>query len=606
MQSAVTNGDAHKKIPVSSANGTSNGSRHVAHAALSVFSVVKNARQPAEAAPPAQAACASVRSCAVQTSSVAGGVIVDPTGQPGYGAGHVVSWFLQTRGVSETSHVEAAFVQLVHMAPPDPHAVLMKPASHVPWVSQHPTQFAGSHWGTQALAVHTSSLAAQSVQLAPPLPHVGSVVPAWHTPDASQHPAQFAGPHGRVMHAPFEHSSPVVVQLAHVPPPVPHAPSCDPTAHTPLTQHPEQVPGPHVCSQKPATHCAFVPHGEHTTPPDPHSPWAVPVSQVLPSQHPEQFEGPHAALAVHEPPVHCVPVVQATHVAPSMPQSESSVPLKQLSPTQQPLQLAALHGPGVWQTLPTHEAPGAHGMHISPPKPHAPLSAPPTHVPPWQHPAQLDGSHDAAVAHPPFTHACPAVHVVHTRPDAPQSLEFVPVWQRPFSSQHPKQFVEPHAVVVHKPPPATPGSATHCCDAARHVMHASPSLPHAAASVPEVHPVGPQQPAQLLALHPAASHAPPPRGSGAHDWLPLTQFWHAAPAVPHAVSCEPPTHSPSEQHPVHCGPQSLVKHAWSEGSHVSPSARQSVHDSPKLPQMVPAVPGWQLPFASQQPLAHET
>jgi hypothetical protein len=556
----VTNGDAHKKTPVSSAKGTSNGARHAAHFALSCFSVVKNARHPVDAAPPAHAACASVRSCAAQTFCVVGGVTVVPDGQLGYGAGHVVSWFLQTRGESPTSHVEPAVVQSVHDAPPDPHAVFTKPASHVPWASQQPEQLAASHKGTQALAVHASSFG-QAVQLAPPLPHAGTDVPATHVPAASQHPAQFAGPQGRVMHAPFEHSSPVVVQLEHVAPPVPHAPSCVPTAHTPLTQHPEHVPGPHVASQNPATHCAFVPHGVHATPPAPQSADAAPLSHVLPSQHPEQFDGPHVAATAHTPPVHCVPPVHALQVSPPIPQSESSVPLKQLLPSQQPAQLAELHGPLVWQTFPTHEAPAPHAMHDSPPKPHAPSSPPPTHVPLAQHPAQLDGLHAAAVEQLPFTHACPPTHVAHARPDAPQSFPFVPVWHRPFMSQHPKQFDDPHAVVVHTPPPATPGSATHCCDAPAHVMHASPSLPHAAVSVPEVHPLGLQQPAQLLALHPAASHAPPPSGSGAHAEPVVTQSEHCAPPVPHAVSCDPLTHTPRAQQPVHDGPQSLERHA---------------------------------------------
>jgi hypothetical protein len=174
---------------------------------------------------------------------------------------------LHTRGVSATSQVDPCWLQFVQDAPPEPHALLMKPASHVPWASQHPAQFVGPQGGgggTHAPLVHTSLIAVQLAHAAPPVPHVASVVPALHLPLASQHPAQFCALHGGATHAPLVHTSPAAVQLEHAFPPAPHAVSCVPTAQTPLMQHPlAHVDGPQVGSHNPPMHWAFAPHDWH-------------------------------------------------------------------------------------------------------------------------------------------------------------------------------------------------------------------------------------------------------------------------------------------------------------------------------------------------------
>jgi hypothetical protein len=45
--------------------------------------------------------------------------------------------------------VEPTAVQLVHAAPPEPHAPAVKPSAHALPAVQQPAQFAGLHFGRQ-------------------------------------------------------------------------------------------------------------------------------------------------------------------------------------------------------------------------------------------------------------------------------------------------------------------------------------------------------------------------------------------------------------------------------------------------------------------------
>ncbi len=285
-----------------------------------------------------------------------------------------------------------------------------------------------------------------------------------------------------------------------------------------------------------------------------------------------------------------------------MPHAESLDPSRHWSPLQQPAQFEALHGPLVWQTFPMHAAPEPHARHASPPAPQASPSEPATHVPvASQHPTHVDGLHDAACSQIPSTHALPLAQTEHVAPSVPHALPLVPVWHRPLASQQPKQLTALHALAVHKPPPATPGSATHCSPDAAHVTHASPSLPHADGDVPVRHPPALQQPAHVAALHPGASQRPPPNGSMAHDCPLDAQLEHVSPPVPQAESAVPGTHAPFVQQPVQPGAQAVVTHCWRFGSQDIWTCWQSMHALPKLPQSDVTFPGWHVPVSSQQP-----
>jgi hypothetical protein len=77
--------------------------------------------------------------------------------------------------------------------------------------------------------------------------------------------------------------------------------------------------------------------------------------------------------------------------------------------------------------------------------------------------------------------------------------------------------------------------------------HAAPARPHAASMVPVTHELPEQQPWQLVGPHGALpTHALPEHVSPAG-----TQSWHAAPPKPHAVDELPVTHVSPWQHPEH-------------------------------------------------------
>jgi hypothetical protein len=185
----------------------------------------------------------------------------------------------------------------------------------------------------------------------------------------------------------------------------------------------------------------------------------------------------------------------------------------------------------------------------------------------------------------------------------------VPGWQAPLPSQQPpaqevaSQAQAPFAQCwpaeqAAAPPqeqaPAVQPSAT----LGSQVMHALPAAPQAAMVVGSTQPLAPQQPAQLLALHPSAVQA----------WFThaevLPQTAQAPPPVPHALLELPGWQASlaSQQPEAQLGgPQPPATHAWLE--HFCALVEQFAHAAPPLPQAAEAVPGWQAPFASQQPFA---
>jgi hypothetical protein len=74
--------------------------------------------QPADSAPPTQAA-ATASSCASEQTFWSCGVIgvAVPAGHRSYGAGHVLCWLLQRRGSTSPLQNEFEVVQFVHSAP---------------------------------------------------------------------------------------------------------------------------------------------------------------------------------------------------------------------------------------------------------------------------------------------------------------------------------------------------------------------------------------------------------------------------------------------------------------------------------------------------------
>jgi hypothetical protein len=253
--------------------------------------------------------------------------VLTDAGHAGYGAGHVVCWFLQTRGVTEVSHVEPCALQLVHVAPPEPHAMFVNPGTQ-PFVgSQQPGHVDGVHGGgggSHRPPRQTSPSALQLVHASPPAPHCVSVGFVTHTLPA-QHPVQFCGPQPDFVHWPFWQTSPCEAQLLQNDPNRPHEKSLFPTVHAVPAQQPGQFCGPQsgggTISHWPptpgptGTHCWPGPlHGVHCCPFRPHAAGLSPATHTFPWQHPWQFCGPHVVVPAQKPPLvpgsgtHCSPV----------------------------------------------------------------------------------------------------------------------------------------------------------------------------------------------------------------------------------------------------------------------------------------------------------
>ena len=449
-----------------------------------------------------------------------------------------------------------------------------------------------------------------------------------HFPLGSQHPAHVPGPHGCATHAPLTHDAPDAVQFWHVAPPVPQASPCPPSPQTPPWQHPVHVTGPQVASHDPFTHWLPVAHVWHWLPASPHVLVVVPPKHVLPEQQPEQFDGPHDAFVWHEPTAHCVPGPHEVHAAPPEPHAESFVPGRQRFPSQQPPgQVLALHAPAVWQTLATHVAVFPQSWHPPPPEPQALSAPPPVHVFDSQHPAHDCGPHTVGVVQIPPAQTSLVGHDAHDAPPPPQAPTLVPDWQRPFLSQQPGQFCELHPVATQTPP--LPGPAGAHCEPV-HASHACPPVPHAVTSVPVVHPVALQQPAQFVPLHDELAQTPPPWAPEA-QLSPFPHASHALPFAPHAESSVPAKQFALTQQPAHAPHDDGGMHAPVAGSHVSPAGQlheggiathvppapasafpplawhvagmfarvQSAHSPPPPPHACIAVPGAHTPSAQQ-------
>jgi hypothetical protein len=68
-----------------------------------------------------------------------------------------------------------------HFPPPVPQADSLDPATHLPALSQQPTQFVGPHGiGAQEPLPHCSAVL-HSTQLAPPVPHAAALDPGMQT-----------------------------------------------------------------------------------------------------------------------------------------------------------------------------------------------------------------------------------------------------------------------------------------------------------------------------------------------------------------------------------------------------------------------------------------
>jgi hypothetical protein len=109
--------------------------------------------------------------------------------------------FAQTRGMPSVAHVEPAAVQFVHVAPPDPHALFVKPSAHALVCVQQPAQFAAVHFVLHCRPWQTWPLGLQSSHCAPFWPHALFCVPSTHVLPEQQ-PAQLPGPHAGCWHAP--------------------------------------------------------------------------------------------------------------------------------------------------------------------------------------------------------------------------------------------------------------------------------------------------------------------------------------------------------------------------------------------------------------------
>jgi hypothetical protein len=148
--------------------------------------------------------------------------------------------------------------------------------------------------------------------------------------------------------------------------------------------------------------------------------------------------------------------------------------------------------------------------------------------------------------------------------------------------QHPWQFHGPQVV-----------GATHAwfwqvSPSGRQFWHCAPAWPHAVSIVPAMHVLPWQQPAQLLGPHVVGRTQAPFE----HVSPLAAQSWHEAPPKPHAVDDDPPTHVLPMQHPPQfCGPHvGCSVHAWFEQT--SPEPAQFRHCAPPKPHAFDDVPTW--------------
>jgi hypothetical protein len=212
--------------------------------------------------------------------------------------------------------------------PPNPHAVVVSPATHtLPW--QQPGQLSGPHapesnciW--QKPPWHVVP-AGQSVHACPPTPHAVGEPPPAHVPFAAQHPLQLLGLHGGTVHFPPVHVSPAG-QVVHAAPPIPQPPTPVPVEHSLPLQQPMQFEGPQevTCiSQTLPWHVKLAGQAAQLSPPWPQSAFVVPRWQMpFGSQQPSQLLGPHCGgMTTQLPPSHVVFGGQKMHWLPNVPHS---------------------------------------------------------------------------------------------------------------------------------------------------------------------------------------------------------------------------------------------------------------------------------------------
>lgn len=493
--------------------------------------------------------------------AVGGEVQVEPEQHP---PGHVDA--LQLAHTPD-AHVPEA--QLVHAAPPVPHALDDVPAMHeLPW--QQPLHEDGSHTHAppehrcpaphagpapqvQAPSVEQPSPAPpreQSTQLTPPVPQVSvargaHAVPMQqpegqeltshvHAPLTQRWPEAHGGPEPQE-HTPRVQPSDRRSQVTQAAAPVPHALAVGGVHAAPL-QHPLAQVAALQLLQVPALHVSPALHAVHALPPEPQALALLPDVHSSPLQHPAHEVASH----LHAPPTQRWPAAQAGPA----PQLQAPAP-------SQPSAVVA-----------------SHAMHWAPGAPHA-LVPVARHAVPAQHPA----AHEvASQTHAPRRQRCPTAqappppqlhsplgvhrsasvtsHAVQIRPAAAQVAVV--------SGRHvsPSQQPVGHEVASHvQAPPAQcwPGAHTapapHAQPAPAHPSARTGShAKHAAPPIPQLPTLGTlqlapeQQPPGQPAAHPVQTPA---------AQLPVPQGSHAPPPLPHIASASPARHVVPSQQPAH-------------------------------------------------------
>ncbi len=193
---------------------------------------------------------------------------------------------------------------------------------------------------TTQVPVGQVSCALHEVHVAPPVPQAVVLRPGRQRPAWQQPFGHVAGPHG-ASHAWLVQP---VTQLEQAVPPVPQACGIVPGWQTPPAQHPEgQVAGEQPPVQTPPSRSQLpVPHETHAMPPLPHSDAVNEVTHDEPMQQPlGQVVALHTDIP-HWPPVHAV-APQSRQARPPVPHAEDDGVVTQVSPMQQPAHEAGVH-----------------------------------------------------------------------------------------------------------------------------------------------------------------------------------------------------------------------------------------------------------------------
>jgi hypothetical protein len=259
-------------------------------------------------------------------------------------------------------------------------------------------------------------------------------------------------------------------------------------------------------------------------------------------------------------------------------------------------------------------------VHTEPPAPHAFRLGVMQLLPAQQPLAQFAG---VQLLHMPLVQAAPAGHAVQTAPALPQAVFEVPGWQTPAASQQPLGQLVPSQTQVPAeqwrlppqggPPPQEQAPATQeSVVTGLHCVQETPMAPQAAAvgvmqRLPLQQPFGQlvasqtQRPTQRWPAwqgNPLPQPQAPPRQLSASSG---SQGAQAPAATPHALVVGGLKHTAPWQQPAgqELMLQTLVTHAWLVHDSV---VLQTLQRAPPEPQAAIAVPGWQAPLTSQQPM----